>query len=563
MTKTNSRAAINANAGKNSAEKNQVKQIHTWLKKQGSAYSRSLLALQCIFIILFVMQLLIFWQVAEIAHQIIVLKQALTQSSLVYLSITLLLFIALAYIKINHTSHLQQKIFGHLQQKLNNQLQTGQYALVNQQSSYYWQQLWLLHLPAISDFTTKYLPQKTLATVTPFIVLAVVFPIHWLVGVVLIVTMPIVPMFMIIVGKGAASLQQQHFTALERLGSVFVDRLKALPLLEIFNAHKQQKQVLQQASEHVNNRTMKVVSVAFLSTTVLDFFSTISVALVAVFVGFNLLGEINIGKQLDLSQGLFLLLVAPLIFAELKQLGRLYHQKSAAVAAAQELMPLLIEHTQQEAQQDIEQKQEQSNKVTRSFNGIDWSDFSIDTPPITAKKIQLNVGDWVQLQGASGSGKTVLMEALMAWRSASHTLTAKTAFLSQHAVITPNSLRDNLCLGRNIATEQLWKLLAQVELTQWTKALPDQLETLMGEQPPLSGGQKQRLALARILLVNADVIFLDEPTAHLTDEQHQTLSLLIRQCFKNKTVIWASHKPLNSTWFTQQWRMHNFTLEVL
>ena len=130
-------------------------------------------------------------------------------------------------------------------------------------------------------------------------------------------------------------------------------------------------------------------------------------------------------------------------------------------------------------------------------------------------------------------------------------------------MITPNSLRDNLCLGRNIATEQLWKLLAQVELTQWTKALPDQLETLMGEQPPLSGGQKQRLALARILLVNADVIFLDEPTAHLTDEQHQTLSLLIRQCFKNKTVIWASHKPLNSTWFTQQWRMHNFTLEVL
>ena len=346
---------------------------------------------------------------------------------------------------------------------------------------------------------------------------------------------------MVLVGKGAASLHRKHFVALERLGSQFTDRVKGLALITTFNRHGDEKLRLAVANERVNTRTMAVVSVAFLSNTVLDFFSTVSMALIAVFIGFSLLNEIQLGPSLHFQTGLFLLLISPLLFSELKTLGRFYHQKANAESAASALQPVL------------------RHKILMpgkgAFSGISWINFHDEQALINAPYLSIMPGDKIALTGASGAGKSVMFEALMGMRNASHQLGSKAVMINQSSIIAATTLRGNLTMGFTVKEEDLWQQLERVGLTGWAQSLPQQLDTPMGEHPPLSGGQAQRLCLARVLLMDAEIIFLDEPTAHLTEQQHNALTALICGLLHDKTVIWASHKSLPETWFNRHWEM--------
>lgn len=521
--------------------RDEERQLIGWLKQQGAVFHAPLQTVMIVSLAIFALQVGAFWWLANIADTMIVQSQSPKMEDVRLLGLAFVFILLLHKIKDNLINQTHGRICSTLQARLQYQMERGSHAMIRNESHYFWQQLWLDKIPAVGDYITKYRIQKKMATITPFIAVAIMWPVNWVIAVALIIAIPVVPLFMYIVGKGAANLHRQHFSALEKLGSTFVDRLKALTLLEVFNAHKSQQKTLEQASEQLNERSMKVVSVAFLSSSVLDFFSTLAVALVAVFVGFNLLGEVQLGAHLALHQGLFLLLVSPQIFAELKRLGKQYHQKAHAVAAAQHLMPIY----------EVEYPIQRPNQ----FSGIHWRNVKVESPVVTADELQLSAGDWVQLEGASGSGKTVFLEALMAQRPASHVLNANIAMLTQHAILKPCSLRENLTLGRRISDSRLWELLAFVELKEWAQSLPQGLDTPMGEAPVLSGGQQQRIAIARMLLCDADIILLDEPTAHLTNEQHQRISQLLRDNFKDKTVIWASHKPLNSAWFNRSWHM--------
>lgn len=428
-------------------------------------------------------------------------------------------------------------------------LHVGQVAITRKYSATFWQQLLLTNLTDIGDYLTQYSIQKWLAGVGPLVVLLVIFPINYVVALTLLVTMPIVPLFMILVGQGAASLHRKHFVALERLGDIFSDRLKGLSLITATGQHRNQLERLDNASNIVNRKTMNVVSLAFLSTTVLDFFSTVSIALVAVFIGFTMLGELSIGPEISLQQGLFMLLVAPLLFSELRALGRFYHQKAKAEAGAERFA-------------SIEQEQ-QSRTPNKHAENITWINFQVSAPQLQANQLTISPGDWILLTGASGSGKTALLEALMGFRQASHSLSSDAAVLSQHACVLDNTVAFNLHLGRdNFSNQALEQSLAQVGLTDWLQNLPSGLSTQLGDCPALSGGEAQRLGLARILLLGKKVVLLDEPTAHLTDQQHQQLAALICAKLKNKTVIWASHKTLPSDWFSQHWVVADGEIEV-
>ncbi len=507
----------------------QQKHCLQWLKAQGVSQRRNLVLLSVLAITAFVIQLIIFWFVASIADDIIVKKSSPFESfDIVLLSILFIILLVVEKLKIILSERTERQLFETQQNTFFDILSSGQYALVRSQSTYFWQQVWLNHLPAVVRFNILYLVQQRFVMAVPIIVLAVVFPINWLIGLSLMITLPVVPLFMIVIGKGAAALHQRHFKALNRLGSIFVDRLKALTLLRIFNAHDKQSETLSDASDSLNQRTMQVVGVAFLSATALDFFSTLAVALVAVFVGFNLLGEFTLGGTLTLHTGLFLLLTAPLCFAELKQLGRLYHLRAEAIAVAETLIPIFSSTNNTDKQTEFID--------SNDFLSFQWKKFSVGTPHIIAENINLTKGDKVLLKGNSGSGKTCFLEALMGQRQSTHSL-KNAVLISQHAVILPTTIRENLALGKSIDDDALRTALKHVELDDWFNQQPLGLDTVLHEYTQMSGGQQQRLALARVLLCNAEVILLDEPTAHLTDEQHKRLSDMIQQTFVNKTVM--------------------------
>ncbi len=497
---------------------------------------------------LFVLMLVAFWCFAQVIEAFLVNLQPPPKMMLIALMGVLFsaFLVKGAFIYIQHYS--KRVLENTLQKQLLERFQHEQHALLRRRSSFYWQSLWLTHIPALRDWRYDYQVQQWVAVLTPIVIVAVVIPVNYVVGLTLVLAMPLVPFFMYLVGWGAANAQRKQFVALSRLGGLFVDRLKKLPIIASYNGFAQQYSLLLRASEQFNRRTMKVVSLAFLSNTVLDFFSTIAMALVAVFIGFRLLGEITIGPDIEFAQGLWLLLSAPLVFNELKLLGQFYHQKAHAETAYSELQALLP------------MTSPPLDKST--FNGIRWDTFHIPVIDLKANHLALQVGECIKVSGRSGAGKTIFLEALLGHQSASHQLGTDCVMLTQSPVILPSSIRDNLCLGHDYDQTAMHNVLTQVGLMEWVNALPEGINTVMGQYPRLSGGQAQRLALARLLLHPASVWLLDEPTAHLPQAQHEAISTLIKQLSLGKTVVWSSHKELLGEWFNQTWHIESGAVMV-
>lgn len=491
-----------------------------------------------------VTQISVFWFFAKSIHWVVVEQQKLSTQLLIPLALVAVLWVALVWLADNLQSRCKCSIEAELENRVHDVLRNKQIAITRQHSATYWQQLLLNNVTDIGNYLVQYSVQKWLSAVAPLVALLVIFPINYVVAIILCVTLPLVPVFMVLVGKGAAALHRKHFIALERLGDMFSDRLKALTLITTSGQHQQQLSRLSDASNIVNRKTMSVVSIAFLSTTVLDFFATIAIALVAVFIGFSILGEINLGPDISLQQGLFMLLVAPLLFSELRALGRFYHQKAKAEASAERFALILDNY--------------QPLNKEEPFSGLAWLNFQTSEPRLHAEKLTVTPGDWVSLQGNSGQGKTVLLECLMGFRAASHNLSGDIALLSQQTVVLDNTLAFNLHLGDETITDlDMINALQEVGLTHWLNQLPAGLATELGDCPPLSGGEAQRLALARVLIKPKSIILLDEPTAHLTIEQHHEIAKLIHHKLQDKTVIWSSHKALPAAWFNRTWRISN------
>lgn len=526
-----------------------------WLKQLQNRYRNSLIKLLVVKLGYFIGQVTCFWYFSNLMHDLIVGHAGVNNESSLAFVLSSLVWVVLRHVSENQLSKLNAVIELDLQQQINVNLDAQQHALARRYSSFFWQQVYLKHISSIAQYVSQYTSQKYISVLFPIFVISIIFPINWFVALILLITLPIVPIFMILVGHSAANLHRKHFISLERLGGLFVDRLKALTLLTTFDQHEVESKRLAKASDLVNRQTMRVVSLAFLSSTVLDFFATISMALVAVYIGFSLLGELSIGPDITFHNGLYLLLVTPLLFAELKTLGRLYHQKSEAEAAVEAMLPVIKSNPKFSLINASDSKRWGAKPMT--FNDTRWHSFAISVPSIKAESLDLNGQDSVLLTGRSGAGKSVLLDALMGLRQATHQLPGTVVLISQKPTILPSSVRDNLSMGQDIPDSQLWLMLEQVQLSKKIKSLPLGIDTLMGENPILSGGEAQRLNLARALLQPSDVILLDEPTAHLTEQQHDTLALLIHQLTQNKTRIWASHKPLPSSWFNRRWLIEN------
>ncbi len=416
----------------------------------------------------------------------------------------------------------------------------------------------------LHDFYAFYLPQLALAAMIPAAILAFVFPHSWAAGGLLLATAPLIPIFMVLVGMGAESVSQRHFQALARMSAYFLDVLQGLPTLKLFGRSQGTEKKIAAVSNNYRKRTMGVLRVAFLSSAVLEFFSSISIALVAVYLAMSYLGYISFGaygQPLSLAGGLFILLLAPDFFLPLRELGTHYHARAEAVGAAEEILKIL-------AISDPEARSGSKRKLDTDSILIEFQDVHLAyeggrRSALNGLDFELKSGEQVVVVGESGAGKTTILNLLLRFlqpdagvirvngqrlgKLAPDSWRDHIAWIGQKPMLFHGTIRENISLGCPHASEERIREAADsARVLDFSAHLPDGLETLVGEQGiGISRGQAQRVALARAFLKDAPILLLDEPSAGLDVENEYLVMQALRKLSRRRTVLTLTHRLAN------------------
>ncbi|MCG6367886.1 heme ABC transporter permease/ATP-binding protein CydD [Vibrio fluvialis] len=426
-----------------------------------------------------------------------------------------------------------------------------------------WATLTLEQVENMHDFFARYLPQMSLSVLIPFVILIVVFPVNWAAGLIFLITAPLVPLFMALVGIKAADGGRKNFKALQRLSGHFYDRLQSMTTIRLFDRTSAETEQMKGASEVFRKRTMDVLRIAFLSSAVLEFFTSISIAITAVYFGFSFIGELNFGgygASVTLFAGIFVLVLAPEFYQPLRDLGTFYHAKQQAVGAAESIVEFL----------NIDVSQVQSGAQTLpEMQGVEIvaRDLEVFSPegkrlvgPLT---FTLNSQQTTALVGPSGAGKTSLINAILGFMPYRGSLSIngielseldhahwrkQISWVGQNPLLVHGTIRDNVTLGKsNIADTQVQAVLDSSFAAEFVSkhGLDYPISDRSGG---LSVGQAQRLALARAMLQNGQFWLLDEPTASLDARSEQLVMQGLNQQITHKTALLVTHQllPLKS-----------------
>ena len=401
---------------------------------------------------------------------------------------------------------------------------------------------------ALDGYFARFAALKTAAAVAPLIIIvAAAFASPVAAGILLFTLIPFV-IGMALTGMAAASESRRHFAALQRLAGVFVDRIRALPVLIAYQAEDRAVADIAAASDELERRTSRVLKIAFLSSGVLEFFAALSVALVAVYCGFNLLRLLPFPapETLTLTRAFFVLALAPEVYAPLRRLAAAYHDRQAAEAA----VPALIAAAPEKPGQDQARIAWADAPAVR-FHNVDIR-YQPGEPVVARFSLDIAPGSIVALAGASGSGKSSLLHLLLGLAplsagdveiggvslSAAGSFAGAAAWASQAPIVIPGTLRDNIALARPGATEgEIRKAADQVGLTG------DLARPIDERGGGLSGGERRRLGLARAQLSRSRLLLLDEPTANLDGETEAELIDVLRKTARGRTTIIATHSP--------------------
>ncbi|MGW7542868.1 thiol reductant ABC exporter subunit CydD [Streptomyces sp. NPDC054770] len=403
---------------------------------------------------------------------------------------------------------------------------------------------------ALDDYFSRYLPQLGLAVVVPVAVLARIVTEDWVSAAIIVGTLPLIPLFMVLIGWATQSRTDRQWRLLSRLSGHFLDVVAGLPTLKVFGRAKAQAESIRRITDEYRQATMRTLRIAFLSSFALELLATLSVALVAVTIGMRL-----VHGDMDLYVGLVILVLAPEAYLPLRQVGAQFHAAAEGLAAAEEIFAVL------ETPVPVSGAGEVPVGAALAFEGVTVRYPGRSGDAVTDVSFTVEPGETVALVGPSGVGKSTLLSVLLGfvrpvagrvrvggadlagldleeWRS-------RIAWVPQRPHLYAGTIAENVRLARPDADDDaVRRALRDAGALGFVEALPAGAETMLGEDGAgLSAGQRQRLALARAFLADRPVLLLDEPTAALDGVTEAEVVTAVRRLSEGRTVLLVVHRP--------------------
>jgi ATP-binding cassette subfamily C protein CydD len=421
-------------------------------------------------------------------------------------------------------------------------------------------------LDSLDPYFSRYLPQLVLAVIVPVAILARVAGVDLVSAVTIGVTLPLIPVFMILIGLRTRARTDRQWFLLARLGGHFLDVVEGLPTLKLFGRAKAQTQTIRRVSEEHRQATMATLRIAFLSALALELLATLSTALVAVEVGLRLLSG-----HLGYESALMVLLLTPEAYLPLRQVGAQFHASMAGVTAAAAVLDIL--DTPAPGRNDARTAviPDLSADII-SFDHVSVRYPERSTVALDDLSLCIRPGEHVAVVGPSGAGKSTMLLLLLQFvdptqgciRVGGQDMSAvdpvhwrrQIAWVPQDPHLFAGSIADNIRLGDADADDAALELaVEQAGLREVVAALPAGLASEIGERGlSLSSGQRQRIAIARAFLRDVPLLLLDEPAAHLDDDTATDLRAVLRRVAAGRTVIVVTH---SAAWAAQADRVES------
>ena len=403
----------------------------------------------------------------------------------------------------------------------------------------------------LDAYFSQFLPQLFLSALVPIFILFFVFPIDLLSGVVFLLTAPLIPLFMIFIGSVAEKLNKKQWKSLSLMSAYFLDVIQGLTTIKLFGRTDHVLNKVGIISELFRKSTMKVLRIAFLSALVLEMFSTISIAIIAVEIGLRLMNG-----HLEFQPALFILILAPEFYNPIRQLGTKYHAGMEGIAAAHSIYKIL--------ETPIPYPETNKSLIDFNFNKITFQNvhFSYEDNQEALSGISFSIKPKTitALVGESGSGKTTTINLLLKFLEPTQgniffddiklneinrdDWLKHIGWISQNPYLFHASIKENILIAKEDATDdELLTALKLAKLDKLIDNLPNGPDTIVGERGTrLSGGEAQRVALARAFLKDAPILILDEPTANLDPTTESEMIESINKLTKNRTVVMIAHR---------------------